>query len=425
MPDAGDDISAAILRDGKQALADLVRSLDGGGRSSASGIRRRIEDRVHERREERASEGPREGDGSDEPEEGRMPDAGEPGDEVPCELVYLEPEDEEAFLAMLDEAEVEHLPAESLDWIDPPLVEGARCHVLPDREPSAAFHAPFSRVDHAAARSSTGHVRLAEAIRRSPELAELIELQSMAEVTARRDLAAASAGLAPAPAGRGAVRLQVRTLPFDRDCRYFRNLLKGAGIAAACSVAGGVATFEVDAAQAPAALALVESQMSVANMGPERFANLEEFRSAACPECLAAPGELMPVLSLATPEAAAFAKEALAQCGVSYEAHAEEGVEYVKLTEPDWRERLAESDLASLLRDEERSRELARDAAARLDASRGGSIAGEATCAREAARKARGEGRAPYTPSVDRVEGRRMASAHETLAPERSKVVNR
>ena len=32
MPDAGDDISAAILRDGKQALADLVRSLDGGGR---------------------------------------------------------------------------------------------------------------------------------------------------------------------------------------------------------------------------------------------------------------------------------------------------------------------------------------------------------------------------------------------------------
>lgn len=421
MPDAGDDISAAILRDGKQALLDLVRGLDGGGRSSASGIRRRIEDRVAERREAREAEGLLTDEAPDASEDAAVPGTAE----APCELVYLEPEDEKAFLTMLDEAGVEHIPAESLDWVEPPLVEGARCHVLPDREPAASIHAPFSRVDHATARSSTGYIRLAEAIRRTPDLKELIELQSMEEVLARRDLAATTSGLAPAPTGRGAVRLQVRTLPFDRECRYFQNLLKGAGVAAACSVAGGVATFEVDAAQAAAALALVESQMTVANMSPERIVNLEEFRAAACPECVGAPGELLPVLSLATPEAASFAKEALARSGVSYEAHAEDGVEYVKLTEPDWRERLADSDLASLLRDEERSRELARDAAARLDASRGGKIAGESTCAHEAARKARGVGRAAYTPTTDRVEGRRMASAREGIAPDRPKVVTK
>ena len=215
MPDAGDDISAAILRDGKQALLDLVRGLDGGGRSSASGIRRRIEDRVAERREAREAEGLLTDEAPDASEDAAVPGTAE----APCELVYLEPEDEKAFLTMLDEAGVEHIPAESLDWVEPPLVEGARCHVLPDREPAASIHAPFSRVDHATARSSTGYIRLAEAIRRTPDLKELIELQSMEEVLARRDLAATTSGLAPAPTGRGGGGGPVGWLPVVRGGR--------------------------------------------------------------------------------------------------------------------------------------------------------------------------------------------------------------
>lgn len=427
MADAGDDISAAMNNDAKQALQDLLRNLRSQGAARGTTFREKLEQAVADQRAQRMLDEARRARAEEEQGEEAELERDTvvvDGEECAYEAVYLAPDDERAYLAMLDEEGIEHIPAVVLGASVAP-IEGTTCHILPYRSDAPTIHAPGSRVDHVIGRPS-----LAQVLEARPHLREVIELNGYEFAAQRADLAGAlgtGAVAASRATGAAPVRFGVRTLPFDPECSYIRNILKGAGIACALeAVSDDTAWISVDGSQAPETLALIEHQIATAKgVGEDRIIGLDALRAAA--EEIVEPvcaKELLPVLRVADECAAEEVCEALKLCDVGYEAAREDGITYVMVTDADYPAKVAgEGRLAALIEDGG-SREVAQAVAARRAAHQAALKAG-GTTTRDAAREHRASRQGHRTPERDRAEGREMARAATQDEPVRNKVASK
>lgn len=352
--DAGDEAATELSRAAKDMAQAFLRFLETSARTTGGkgglDLAGRAADFIESMRLEREGAAQAEADGDGRAEGG--PDGGGrrlPEHRVMCaadleELSWLSRELAEAGLehyfdpqGMLDPVAREDAapfdPGEPGSSAPEPGADGLFRIYLPDREPAASIHAPFSSKDRVLVSSREGYNLLQDA---EPDMVWLIDSFSRDETEGRAAMGfscseAGGSDLVPEvdfdPSSADNVRMDFVTVKWDREADIIEDNLAKLGIPFAKEPIGSeMQRFSLHPGHAAAAKQLIDGLSEhVTFMSPRRVANYDELAEAAAPKRNenGKTGTREAFVKGVVPDAqaAAIVKEELRAAGIDYESY--------------------------------------------------------------------------------------------------------